>query len=57
LDAAGERWQVTEEALKGPDGQSLARINGHLAYWFGWYAFFPDTELWEPKKVPDSSER
>jgi hypothetical protein len=46
LDAAGDSWQVTEEALLGPDGQTAPRINGHLAYWFGWYAFFPDTELY-----------
>ena len=33
-------------ALVGPDGELAPRINGHLAYWFGWYAFFPDTELY-----------
>ncbi len=46
LDSAGQSWQVTEEALLGPDGQTAPRINGHLAYWFGWYAFFPNTELY-----------
>jgi hypothetical protein len=46
LDAAGAAWQVTEEALMDPGGQTAPRINGHLAYWFGWYAFFPDTELY-----------
>ncbi len=46
LDAAGATWQVTEEALLGPDGQTAPRINGHLAYWFGWYAFFPNTGLY-----------
>jgi hypothetical protein len=46
LDAVGEQWQVTEEALLGPNGQTASRINGHLAYWFGWYAFFPDTALY-----------
>ncbi len=46
VDAAGQEWQVTEEALLGPDGQTAPRINGHLAYWFGWYAFFPNTELY-----------
>ena len=47
LDENGRPWQVTEEALVGPDGEMLARINGHLAYWFGWYAFYPETELYE----------
>jgi len=43
LDSRGDPWRVTEEALVGPNGESLERIPGHLAYWFGWYAFFPDT--------------
>jgi hypothetical protein len=42
-DAEGRLWSVTEEALIGPDGQTLARLGGHQAYWFGWYAFFPNT--------------
>jgi hypothetical protein len=48
LDEDGRSWQVTEEALVGPDGETLTRINGHLAYWFGWYAFYPETELYQP---------
>ena len=47
LDADGRSWQVSEEALIGPDGETLPRINGHLAYWFGWYAFYPETELYQ----------
>jgi hypothetical protein len=46
VDSTGRSWQVTEEALVGPNGERAPRINGHLAYWFGWYAFFPDTELY-----------
>ena len=46
LDAAGGEWRVTEEALLGPADERLDRINGHLAYWFGWYAFYPDTEVY-----------
>jgi hypothetical protein len=37
---------VTEDALIGPEVQSAERVNGHLAYWFGWYAFFPNTLLY-----------
>jgi Protein of unknown function (DUF3179) len=48
LDGDGRSWQVTEEALIGPNGETLPRINGHLAYWFGWYAFYPETELYQP---------
>jgi hypothetical protein len=43
LDASERSWQVTEDALIGPDGERAPRISGHLSYWFGWYAFFPDT--------------
>lgn len=24
------------------------RLGGHLAYWFGWYAFFPNTLVYAP---------
>ncbi len=45
-DAAGHTWRVTEDVLLGPDGQSLARLPGHLAYWFGWFSFYPQTLLY-----------
>lgn len=43
MDSSGQQWRVTEEALVGPIGERAPRINGHLAYWFGWFAFFPNT--------------
>jgi hypothetical protein len=43
VDESGAEWHVTEEVLRGPTGEQLPRINGHLAYWFGWFAFFPHT--------------
>mgnify|MGYP001816515661 FL=1 len=46
LDETGQSWQVTEAALLGPDGEELERLGGHLAYWFGWYAFFPNTSVY-----------
>lgn len=46
LDQTGAEWQVTEEALLGPNGEQLPRQAGHLAYWFGWFAFFPGTEVY-----------
>ncbi len=46
LDSSGQTWQVTEEALLGPDGKAAPRVNGHLAYWFGWFSFFPNTLLY-----------
>jgi hypothetical protein len=49
VDASGHAWQVTEDALLGPGGQSAPRLGGHLAYWFGWYAFFPNTLLYRER--------
>ncbi|MEM8862730.1 MAG: DUF3179 domain-containing protein, partial [Chloroflexota bacterium] len=46
VDQNGTVWTVTEEALLSEDGQSLERLPGHLAYWFGWFAFFPNTEVY-----------
>jgi len=48
LDRNGMSWQMAEEALINQhDGARLRRLAGHLAYWFGWYAFFPNTTIWE----------
>lgn len=46
LDEAGKRWQVTETALMGEDGERLPRLPGHMAYWFGWYSFYPQTLIY-----------
>jgi hypothetical protein len=45
-DERGRAWRATEEALVGPAGEQLPRLAGELAYRFGWYAFFPNTELY-----------
>ena len=47
LDEQGNVWQVTEDALLGPGGEVAPRLPGHLAYWFGWYAFFPNTQIYK----------
>jgi hypothetical protein len=33
-------WRVTEDALVHSDGKALARLPGHLAYWFAWSGYF-----------------
>lgn len=43
IDQDGTVWQVTEAALVSPDGDELPRLGGHLAFWFGWFSFHPDT--------------
>ena len=47
VDADGVIWEVTEEALVSAEGDTLPRIGGHLAFWFGWYSFYPDTLVYE----------
>jgi hypothetical protein len=35
-----EIWRITEDALVAPDGRTLARLPGHIAYWFAWDGYF-----------------
>ncbi|MGF1560658.1 MAG: DUF3179 domain-containing protein [Geminicoccaceae bacterium] len=42
LELGGEVWQISEEALIGPNGQALARLPGHVAYWFAWSGYLGD---------------
>jgi hypothetical protein len=42
-----EVWQVQEEQLvNAQTGERLPRLGGHVSYWFGWYAFYPATEVY-----------
>lgn len=43
----GEIWQVTESALIGPEGSGLARLPGHLAYWFAWSGYLDKADFSE----------
>jgi hypothetical protein len=47
IDERGLEWTVTEEGLLPPEGELAPRLSGHLAYWFGWFAFFPNTLVYE----------
>ncbi|HEX3553364.1 MAG TPA: DUF3179 domain-containing protein [Thermoanaerobaculia bacterium] len=56
VDGEGRRWTAGEDALlpqaAGPTLAPLPRLPGHPSFWSGWYAFFPDTELYaEPAAV------
>ncbi len=44
---AGAEWKVTEAALIGPDGEKRNRLPAHRAFWFGWHAAYPETQLIE----------
>ena len=45
VDSGGGLWTVTEDALVSDTGATLARVPTHQAFWFGWFQFHPDTEL------------
>ena len=44
-DRSGRTWKVSESHLTGPGGATLRRLPAHRAFWFGWYAAYPDTRL------------
>ena len=47
-DTGGATWRVTEEFLinTADQSQKLARIPTHMSFWFGWFQFHQDTELY-----------
>lgn len=49
VDEAGATWRVTETAIElAAGGSALPRLaQGHIAYWFGWYGFHPQTAVWD----------
>lgn len=48
LDSEGNEWEIAEEHLRRSDGAiTLPRLPGHLSFWFGWYAFFPESAVWQ----------
>jgi hypothetical protein len=50
VDSEQNEWLLSEEKLlRVKDQQALLRLPGHLAYWFAWYAFFPNSEAYEAK--------
>ncbi len=51
VDSDAVEWTVTEDALVNTSdpSETLARLPSHLAFWFGWFAFHPDTLLYEAK--------
>lgn len=45
VDGDGNEWQVEEQWLLAEDGKKLPRLPYHRAFWFGWRAAFPETQL------------
>jgi hypothetical protein len=44
-DATGQVWRVGEDSLRGPGDALRKRLPAHRAFWFGWYAAYPETRL------------
>ena len=44
-DGSGVRWTLEEGGLVGPAAVRLERLPAHRAFWFGWYAQYPETRL------------
>ena len=49
VDSDGVIWEVTEDEMinSADPSQKLRRLPSHMAFWFGWFGFHPDTERYE----------
>ncbi len=45
IDENGTKWRIEEEKMHTENGASLERFSSHNAFWFGYKAAFPDTQL------------
>ena len=50
VDESGVAWQVTEIGLvnQSDPSQALPRIPSLTSFWFGWFQYHPDTEVYQP---------
>lgn len=44
-DDQGTTWTLDENRLVASDGRDLERLPAQRAFWFGWYAAYPNTRL------------
>jgi len=50
LKGPGGDWEMTEDALVGPDGTKLPRVPGHVSYWFAWDGYLgAESTLYKPE--------
>ena len=51
LTASDGTWRIEEEALFGPGGASLARVPGHVSYWFAWNGYLGvESEIYQAER-------
>lgn len=50
VDGKGTAWQITETGLVNQSDPSevLLRIPSLTSFWFGWFQYHPDTEIYQP---------
>ena len=50
VDSDGVVWEVTEDYLvsSADSTRRMPRLPSHTSFWFGWYQFHPDTEIFMP---------
>jgi hypothetical protein len=53
-DTTGEAWELFEDRIQSDAGRKLRRLPQHRAFWFGWYAAYPGSEL--VRSVTESDE-
>ena len=48
LDDTGKRWRLEEDGLVQTEEatERLPRLPSRNSYWFGWYGFYPSTEVY-----------
>ncbi len=44
-DTQGRLWELSEQQLTGPGGETLERLPAHNTFWFAWYNMYPETRL------------
>ena len=49
-DETGIEWRTEGNALVSLDGsgRTLEQLSSRDSYWFGWYAFYPHTDIYSP---------
>ncbi len=49
-DETGVEWRTEDNALVSLDGSGriLEQLSSRDSYWFGWYAFYPHTDIYSP---------
>lgn len=47
LDQDDRAWRISEESLSAEGREPLMRLPGHQAFWFGWYGFYPGSEVYK----------